>query len=52
MSDYRAHLSHLSVPAQKVRLVVDQISRQRCQRGARYFALHPQTGGCVRCTSC
>jgi large subunit ribosomal protein L22 len=25
MSDYRAHLSHLSVPAQKVRLVVDQI---------------------------
>lgn len=25
MADYRAHLSHLSVPAQKVRLVVDQI---------------------------
>jgi large subunit ribosomal protein L22 len=25
MSDYRAHLSHLSVPAQKVRLVIDQI---------------------------
>jgi large subunit ribosomal protein L22 len=25
MADYRAHLSHLSVPAQKVRLVIDQI---------------------------
>ena len=25
MSDYRAQLSHLSVPAQKVRLVIDQI---------------------------
>jgi large subunit ribosomal protein L22 len=25
MPDYRAHLSHLSIPAQKVRLVIDQI---------------------------
>ena len=25
MSDYRAHMSHLSIPAQKVRLVIDQI---------------------------
>jgi len=45
MSDYRAHMSHLSIPAQKVRLVIDQIRGKGANEALDILRYTPKRAG-------